>query len=112
MGSETAMPVYVLHDGPVDAAVTGARFDGARACAPQGGVEARPPEPSPVAVAPPSSFASLVRRTGAELTQIAVQTGVEIGNRAIRDSLGALSAWAQRERPDPHPDTRPEVTAT
>jgi class 3 adenylate cyclase len=47
-----------------------------------------------------SSIGALVSSTGAELAQIAVRTGVEIGSRALRDSLGSLTAWAQQERPD------------
>jgi class 3 adenylate cyclase len=61
---------------------------------------------------PPSSLATIVKRTGAELTQIAVQTGVDIGTRVVRDSLGSLSAWALRERPDLRRVTGEDGTVT
>jgi adenylate cyclase len=96
----------------VPAAFAGGYFAGKRRSAHSREVELPPQEVEPLPAAAPSSFASLVRRTGAELTQIAVQTGVEIGNRAIRDSLGALSAWAQRERPDLHRVTGEDGTVT
>ena len=59
-----------------------------------------------------ASLATIVRRTGAELTQIAVQTGVDLGTRVVRDSLGTLSAWAVRERPDLHRVTGEDGTVT
>ena len=59
-----------------------------------------------------ASLATIVRRTGAELTQIAVQTGVDLGTRVVRDSLGSLSAWAVRERPDLHRVTGEDGTVT
>ncbi|MBJ7593304.1 MAG: adenylate/guanylate cyclase domain-containing protein [Candidatus Dormibacteraeota bacterium] len=61
---------------------------------------------------PTASLATIVRRTGVELTQIAVQTGVDIGTRVVRDSLGSLSAWAVRERPDLHRVTGKDGTVT
>jgi class 3 adenylate cyclase len=66
----------------------------------------------PAAAEPATSLASIVRRTGAELTQIAVQTGVDIGSRVVRDSLGSLSAWALRERPDLRRVTGDDGTVT
>ncbi len=73
--------------------------------------EVAPPEP-PAVAEPPASLATIVRRTGAELTQIAVQTGVDLGTRVVRDSLGSLSAWAVRERPDLHRVTGEDGTVT
>jgi adenylate cyclase len=61
---------------------------------------------------PAASLAAIVKRTGAELTQIAVQTGVDLGTRVVRDSLGSLSAWAVRERPDLHKVTGEDGTVT
>jgi adenylate cyclase len=77
----------------------------------------RPPEPAPPAepersTTEPTSLATIVKRTGVELTQIAVQTGVDIGSRVVRDSLGTLSAWAVRERPDLHRVTGKDGTVT
>jgi class 3 adenylate cyclase len=71
-----------------------------------------PPEPAPSVAEPAASLATIVRRTGAELTQIAVQTGVDLGTRVVRDSLGTLSAWAVRERPDLHRVTGSDGTVT
>lgn len=75
------------------------------------------PEPSPPSAPssvadPGASLATIVRRTGAELTQIAVQTGVDLGSRVVRDSLGSLSSWAVRERPDLHRVTGEDGTVT
>lgn len=74
----------------------------------------RPPAPAPPEsiAEEPASLASIVRRTGAELTQIAVQTGVDLGSRVVRDSLGSLSAWALRERPDLRRVTAADGTVT
>ncbi len=85
--------------------VTGARRSAAHAVAP-------PVQESPRNADPAVSLATIVKRTGAELTQIAVQTGVDIGSRVVRDSLGSLSTWAQRERPDLHRVTGEDGTVT
>ena len=74
--------------------------------------EAAPPEPAPPVTETPASLATIVKRTSAELTQIAVQTGVDLGTRVVRDSLGSLSAWAVRERPDLHRVTGEDGTVT
>ncbi len=74
--------------------------------------ELSPPEPAAAPAATPASLATIVKRTGAELTQIAVQTGVDLGTRVVRDSLGTLSAWAVRERPDLHRVTGEDGTVT
>ena len=74
--------------------------------------ELSPPEPAPAVAEAPASLATIVKRTGAELTQIAVQTGVDLGTRVVRDSLGTLSAWAVRERPDLHRVTGDDGTVT
>ncbi len=71
-----------------------------------------PPEPAPAVAERRGNLATIVRRTGAELTQIAVQTGVDLGTRVVRDSLGSLSAWAVRERPDLHRVTGEDGTVT
>lgn len=71
-----------------------------------------PAPPPPPAAEEPASIAGIVRRTGAELTQIAVQTGVDLGSRFVRDSLGSLSAWAVRERPDLRRVTAADGTVT
>ncbi|HSP64886.1 MAG TPA: adenylate/guanylate cyclase domain-containing protein [Candidatus Deferrimicrobium sp.] len=73
-----------------------------------------PPRAAPAAdvAESPASLASIVRRTGAQLTQIAVQTGVDVGTRVVRDSLGTLSAWAVRERPDLYRVTGADGTVT
>jgi class 3 adenylate cyclase len=107
-----ALVVAILLVVLVPTAFAGGYLTAQRRSAGSRQLDATPPKAEPVPAATPSSFASLVRRTGAELTQIAVQTGVEIGNRAIRDSLGALSAWAQRERPDLHRVTGEDGTVT
>ncbi len=83
----------------------------ARRRAPRRAVQTPPPE-AKREVADPTSLATIVRRTGAELTQIAVQTGVDLGTRVVRDSLGSLSAWAVRERPDLHRVTGKDGTVT
>ncbi len=70
------------------------------------------PESSREIADPAASLAAIVRRTGVELTQIAVQTGVDIGSRVVRDSLGSLSTWAVRERPDLHRVTGKDGTVT
>ena len=69
-------------------------------------------EPSRETPAATANLARIVRRTGVELTQIAVQTGVDLGTRVVRDSLGSLSAWAVRERPDLHRVTGQDGTVT
>jgi adenylate cyclase len=84
--------------------VTGGRRDVARA--------APPPPPAREAAERAANLATIVRRTGAELTQIAVKTGVDLGTRVVRDSLGSLSAWAVRERPDLHRVTGEDGTVT
>lgn len=68
--------------------------------------------PPPQAAEHSASLARMVRRTGAELTQIAVQTGVDLGTRVVRDSIGSLSAWAMRERPDLRRVTGKDGTVT
>ncbi len=86
---------------------------GARRAATQAAASApQPAVGSQQTVAEPTSLVSIVRRTGAELTQIAVQTGVDLGTRVVRDSLGSLSAWAVRERPDLHKVTGEDGTVT
>lgn len=96
------------------AAFAGGYLVGARrAAAPALTDPAMPRPESPREMAPSAaSLASIVRRTGAELTQIAVQTGVDLGTRVVRDSLGSLSAWAVRERPDLHKVTGEDGTVT
>ncbi len=83
------------------------------------GMRRRPPaqaahttDQSRVATDASASLSKIVRRTGVELTQIAVQTGVDIGSRVVRDSLGSLSAWAVRERPDLRKVTGKDGTVT
>jgi adenylate cyclase len=72
-----------------------------------------PPVPAePAVTESPASLVRIVRRTGVELTQIAVQTGVDIGSRVVRDSLGSLSSWAVKERPDLRRVTGEDGTVT
>ncbi len=71
------------------------------------------PEPAPPpSTQPAASLATIVKRTGVELTQIAVQTGVDLGSRMVRDSLGSISAWAVKERPDLRKVTGKDGTVT
>jgi adenylate cyclase len=72
----------------------------------------RAPQPPPAPEPAAAGLATIVRRTGAELTQIAVQTGVDIGSRVVRDSLGSLSSWAVKERPDLRKVTGKDGTVT
>jgi adenylate cyclase len=92
------------------AAAFAAGYVTARRRAPAPAPPRREPEPAPAQA--PASLATIVKRTGAELTQIAVQTGVDIGTRVVRDSLGTLSAWAVRERPDLRRVTGEDGTVT
>jgi class 3 adenylate cyclase len=76
------------------------------------GTVVTPEEPETTQGASRTSIGALVSSTGAELAHIAVRTGVEIGSRALRDSLGSLSAWAQQERPDLRNVTGEDGTVT